>query len=162
MTAIAIPETIRAAITPYARATFPAECCGYPRGARDGATVDAAITCTNAQASGEHPIAPERTAESGYLIWPRAVRVRAQLRHRVTRLASCSPLAHEWPRRISPTSITSRRCRAGVSRPARRDRRRRPRHRIAEVAQFAWSTARPRVRRKSHAGDAGARAYAAP
>jgi proteasome lid subunit RPN8/RPN11 len=84
MTPIAIPSDVRAAIYAHARAAFPDECCGYlvgaaagapsaaPAGAADGAAdeaaVDAAIACRNAQADGEHPIAPERGADTGFVI----------------------------------------------------------------------------------------------
>lgn len=67
MTPIAIPEPLRKEIYAHALAVFPAECCGYLVG-RDATEVDAAIACSNAQASGEHPIAPERTDETGFVI----------------------------------------------------------------------------------------------
>lgn len=51
-----------------ARAAMPYECCGYLVGPRDEDRVDAIVPCVNAQASGEHPIAPERGAETGFVI----------------------------------------------------------------------------------------------
>lgn len=45
----------------HARAAYPDECCGY-------VTVDAVIRCTNAQASGDNPVAPERGADAGFVI----------------------------------------------------------------------------------------------
>lgn len=66
--AIAIPEPVLAAIYAHARATFPAECCGYLVGPRDGAAVDTAVACRNAQDDGEHPTAPERGADTGFVI----------------------------------------------------------------------------------------------
>ena len=67
MTPIAIPTDVLAAIYAHAVAAFPAECCGYLVGAVPG-TVDAAVACRNAQADGDHPIAPERGAETGFVI----------------------------------------------------------------------------------------------
>jgi proteasome lid subunit RPN8/RPN11 len=66
--ALAIPEPVLHAIYAHARATFPAECCGYLVGPRDDSAVDAAIACRNAQADGEHPTAPERGADTGFVI----------------------------------------------------------------------------------------------
>jgi proteasome lid subunit RPN8/RPN11 len=45
----------------HARECFPQECCGY-------LTSDAIVRCTNAQASGNHPITPERGPETGFVI----------------------------------------------------------------------------------------------
>ncbi|HET7506516.1 MAG TPA: Mov34/MPN/PAD-1 family protein [Kofleriaceae bacterium] len=67
MTAIAIPDGVLAAIYAHAVATFPDECCGYLVGAAPGA-VDEAVACRNAQADGLHPIAPERGADTGFVI----------------------------------------------------------------------------------------------
>jgi proteasome lid subunit RPN8/RPN11 len=49
-----------------AREAFPEECCGYLRGAAGVATE--LVQCRNAQADGDHPTHPERTAESGFVI----------------------------------------------------------------------------------------------
>ncbi|NVB78935.1 MAG: hypothetical protein HOV81_11105 [Kofleriaceae bacterium] len=65
--AIEIPGPVLQAIYAHARATFPDECCGYLVGPRDAA-VDAAIACRNAQDDGEHPTAPERGADTGFVI----------------------------------------------------------------------------------------------
>ena len=67
VTPIAIPGDVLAAIYAHAVAAFPAECCGYLVGSDPGA-VDAAVACRNAQADGEHPIAPERGADTGFVI----------------------------------------------------------------------------------------------
>ena len=66
--AIDIPHVIRAAIYAHAREAYPLECCGYLTGPRDGRRVNAAVVCDNAQDSGEHPTAPERGADSGFVI----------------------------------------------------------------------------------------------
>ncbi len=68
MTPIAIPPHVLAAVYAHARAAFPDECCGYLRGPAGGDAVDEAVACTNAQASGDNPIAPERGADSGFVI----------------------------------------------------------------------------------------------
>lgn len=67
MTPITIPADVRAQVYAHARATFPDECCGYLRGATPDA-VDAVVACRNAQADGEHPIAPARGADTGFVI----------------------------------------------------------------------------------------------
>jgi proteasome lid subunit RPN8/RPN11 len=67
VTPIAIPPVILEAIYAHARIAFPDECCGYLVGAAPDA-VDAAIACRNAQADGEHPITPERGADTGFVI----------------------------------------------------------------------------------------------
>jgi proteasome lid subunit RPN8/RPN11 len=67
MTPIEIPEPIRKELYAHAIAVFPAECCGYLVG-RDANAVEEAVACNNAQASGEHPITPERTEETGFVI----------------------------------------------------------------------------------------------
>lgn len=64
---IAIPAPLLAQIYAHARAAFPDECCGYLTGA-SATAVDAAVACTNAQATGAHPIAPERGADTGFVI----------------------------------------------------------------------------------------------
>jgi len=68
MTPIAIPDEVRAAIYAHALATFPAECCGYLTGPRGEDRVDTALACRNAQVDGGHPIAPDRGAETGFVI----------------------------------------------------------------------------------------------
>ena len=51
-----------------ARATFPAECCGWLAGTAGGTEVTAVRQCVNAQASGTHPTAAGRGAETAYVI----------------------------------------------------------------------------------------------
>ncbi len=52
----------------HALKVFPEECCGYLCGPRDGRGVDTAVACRNAQADGEHPVTPERGADTGFVI----------------------------------------------------------------------------------------------
>lgn len=59
---ISLSRAVLASIYEHARATYPQECCGYVAGA------DTLVRCTNAQASGDNPVAPERTAETGFVI----------------------------------------------------------------------------------------------
>ena len=67
MIPIAIPGDVLAVIYAHAIAAFPDECCGYLVGAA-GQAVDAAVPCRNAQVDGAHPIAPERGADTGFVI----------------------------------------------------------------------------------------------
>jgi proteasome lid subunit RPN8/RPN11 len=67
VTAIAIPDDVLAAVYAHAVSAFPDECCGYLVGRTAGA-VDAAVPCRNAQRDGHHPIAPQRGADTGFVI----------------------------------------------------------------------------------------------
>ena len=67
MTPIAIPDDVRAAIYAHALAAFPAECCGYLTGPGED-RVDRVFACKNAQLDGGHPIAPNRGADTGFVI----------------------------------------------------------------------------------------------
>ena len=68
MTALAIPEPLRAQLYAHALSAFPDEACGYLTGPRDGSAVDTLVRCRNAQPDGEHPLAPERGADTGFVI----------------------------------------------------------------------------------------------
>jgi proteasome lid subunit RPN8/RPN11 len=64
-----MPRSVLLAIYEHARAEFPAECCGYLVGPRDRPeAVDRVFPCTNAQASGVNPAAPDRGIETGFAI----------------------------------------------------------------------------------------------
>jgi len=65
--AIAIPPALLEAVYREARGAFPAECCGWLAGPRQG-PVSELRPCVNQQGSGEHPTAPQRGAESAYVI----------------------------------------------------------------------------------------------
>jgi [CysO sulfur-carrier protein]-S-L-cysteine hydrolase len=65
---IAIPRGVLALVYEHARAAFPDECCGYLVGPRDGSSVTAAVACRNAQRDGDHPTAPDRDADTGFVI----------------------------------------------------------------------------------------------
>jgi proteasome lid subunit RPN8/RPN11 len=67
VTPVAIPSDVLAAIYAHALAAFPDECCGYLVGASPHA-VDAQVACRNAQIDGGHPLAPERGADTGFVI----------------------------------------------------------------------------------------------
>lgn len=45
--AIAIPDDVLAELCAHARATYPAECCGYLVGPRGGQAVTGVVRCTN-------------------------------------------------------------------------------------------------------------------
>ena len=66
MMPIVIPAVLRARIYDHARRCFPAECCGYLRGAPDA--VDELVECRNAHADGDHPTTPDRGEESAFVI----------------------------------------------------------------------------------------------
>lgn len=68
MTPIAIPEPLRARIYEHALTAFPSECCGYLTGPAGDDHVTTMYACRNAQDDGGHPIAPERGAETGFVI----------------------------------------------------------------------------------------------
>jgi proteasome lid subunit RPN8/RPN11 len=59
--AVRIASDVLAAVYAEARAAFPHECCGWLYD-------DAIRPCPNAQAEGDHPTAPARTAETAYVI----------------------------------------------------------------------------------------------
>jgi proteasome lid subunit RPN8/RPN11 len=67
VTPIAIPAELLEAIYAHATAAFPDECCGYLIG-RSPEAVDGVVACHNAQADGEHPVAPARGADTGFVI----------------------------------------------------------------------------------------------
>ena len=62
-----IPAEIMQAVFRQAREAFPAECCGWLSGPADGTSVNGIRPVANDQASGNHPTAADRTAESAYV-----------------------------------------------------------------------------------------------
>lgn len=62
-----IPGYILEEVYREARKTFPAECCGWLAGPKGGSTVTTVRQCVNAQGSGAHPTAPDRSAETAYV-----------------------------------------------------------------------------------------------
>ena len=65
---LVIPTEIRYSVYRKARKAFPEECCGWLTGPAGGDEVTGVRPCDNAQASGEHPTAADRTAETAYVI----------------------------------------------------------------------------------------------
>jgi [CysO sulfur-carrier protein]-S-L-cysteine hydrolase len=65
---VAIPDDVLEAVYRHARAAFPAECCGWLVGAREGDAVHRARPCRNAHEEGGHPTAADRGAETAYVI----------------------------------------------------------------------------------------------
>ena len=63
-----IPRPLLEEVYREARNAFPAECCGWLSGPRDAPGVANVRTCENAQASGAHPTAADRTAETAYVL----------------------------------------------------------------------------------------------
>jgi proteasome lid subunit RPN8/RPN11 len=64
---VEIPRAVLEAVYREARRAFPAECCGWLAGPPGGA-VSEVRPCANQQGDGQHPTAPERGAESAYVI----------------------------------------------------------------------------------------------
>lgn len=65
-----IPPALLDAVYREARAAYPAECCGWLTGPAAGAAVDRIRPAVNAQESGGHPTAAERSAERAYVFAP--------------------------------------------------------------------------------------------
>jgi proteasome lid subunit RPN8/RPN11 len=65
---VEIAGDVLTAVFREARAAFPAECCGWLTGPRAGEAATAIRPCHNAQAAGDHPTTPGRTAETAYVI----------------------------------------------------------------------------------------------
>jgi proteasome lid subunit RPN8/RPN11 len=66
--ALTIPDEVLADVYAHARATFPAECCGWLAGPKGGASVTRARRCDNAYEPTAHPTAQDRSAETAYVI----------------------------------------------------------------------------------------------
>ncbi len=62
-----VPPEILQAIYAHAREAFPAECCGWLAGPREGDAVTTARPCRNAQSQGIHPTAAMRGEETAYV-----------------------------------------------------------------------------------------------
>jgi proteasome lid subunit RPN8/RPN11 len=140
---IAIPDDVVAAIYAHAIAAFPDECCGYLIGRAPGA-VDGAVACRNAQGDGEHPIAAERGADTGFVI------AGAELFRFARSFDGDRParvVYHSHPNGRAYFSAVDRRMAAGPAYPVqhivvgvvRSDGASSPE--VTEVAQFAWSEA---------------------
>lgn len=144
MTPIAIPDDVLAAVYAHAISAFPDECCGYLVGRAPDA-VEAAVPCRNAQRDGDHPIAPERGADAGFVI------AGEELFRFARSFDSDRPariVYHSHPNGRAYFSAVDRKVAAGpaypvqhvvvgVARPDTSDAA----ASIAEVAQFAWSDA---------------------
>ena len=63
-----VPHAILEEVYREARKAFPSECCGWLSGPRDGSAVTSVRSCANDQASGTHPTAADRTAETAYVL----------------------------------------------------------------------------------------------
>jgi len=138
VTAIRIPEDVRAAVYAHARTAFPDECCGYLCGPRDGDAVDAAVACRNAQTDGDHPIAPERGADSGFVIGG------AELLAFARRFDGPSPpriVYHSHPNGRAYFSAVDRAVAAGPAYPVQHLVVAVTARGVTEAAQFAWSDA---------------------
>ncbi len=63
-----IPADILADIYSHAREDFPNECCGWLIGPRESDSVTRVRRAVNAYQPASHPTAPDRTAETAYVI----------------------------------------------------------------------------------------------
>ena len=63
-----IPDNILAEIYLHAREEFPNECCGWLTGPRESDSVAHVRRAVNAYQPAAHPTAPDRTAETAYVI----------------------------------------------------------------------------------------------
>ena len=63
-----IPDDILAEIYTHAREEFPNECCGWLTGPRESDSVTRVRRAVNAYQPTSHPTAPDRTAETAYVI----------------------------------------------------------------------------------------------
>ena len=64
---VSIPRPVLEQVYAEARAAYPAECCGWLAGPRDG-PVQTVRACANQQASGNHPTVASRPAETASVI----------------------------------------------------------------------------------------------
>ena len=64
---VEIPRSLLEEVYQEARRSYPAEGCGWLSGVRDSGKASVIRRCVNAQDSGNHPTAAERTAETAYV-----------------------------------------------------------------------------------------------
>ena len=62
-----VPRRLLEQVYREARRAFPAECCGWLAGAAGSSAAEVIHPCANDQASGSHPTAADRTAETAYV-----------------------------------------------------------------------------------------------
>jgi proteasome lid subunit RPN8/RPN11 len=137
VTPIAIPADVLEAIYAHAVAAFPHECCGYLIG-RSPAAVDGAVACRNAQADGEHPVAPARGADTGFVI------AGAELFHFARSFDGDRParvVYHSHTNGRAYFSAVDRQVAAGPAYPVQHVVIGVAPGTVTEVAQFAWSAA---------------------
>ena len=140
MTPIRIPDGVRAAIYAHARGAFPDECCGYLCGPAGGDAVELAVACRNAQADGDHPVAPARGADTGFVI------AGAELLQFARRFDGAQPpriVYHSHTHGRAYFSDVDRAVAAGPAYPVQHlvvgVIAEPPGCRVVEAAQFAWS-----------------------
>jgi proteasome lid subunit RPN8/RPN11 len=134
---IAIPEELLAAIYAQAIAAFPDECCGYLVGATAEA-VSAVVPCRNAQVDGTHPIAPERGADTGFVIAGEEL-LRFARSFDTDRPARV--VYHSHPNGRAYFSTVDRQMAAGPAYPVQHIVIGVTAGSVHEAAQFAWSAA---------------------
>ena len=138
---LGIPRQVLENVYREARKSYPAECCGWLAGPRDGDGVSSIRPCVNAQASGAHPTAADRGAETAYVI------AGADLLELNRSLDSESPpgiIYHSHPNGRAYFSETDRQVAAdpwgeGPAYPVQQLVVGIDAHRVAAAALFAWS-----------------------
>lgn len=137
MQPIALSDAVQRTIFAHALAMFPAECCGYLRGASAGCATDV-VTCRNAQADGDSPLGSERTAETGFVI------AGAELLEFARSFDSPAParaVYHSHTNGRAYFSDVDRAMADGPSYPVQHVVIGVAHGEVTEVAQYAWSTA---------------------
>ena len=67
ITPVEIHRPLLESVYHEARASFPAECCGWLAGPRETSVAEDIHPCVNDQDSGHHPTVADRTAERAYV-----------------------------------------------------------------------------------------------
>ena len=139
---VIIPRPLLEQVYQEARRAFPAECCGWLAGPRNGGAAAAIRPCVNMQDSGgQHPTAADRTAETAYVLSvPDLLALDRELDTAVPPLV----IYHSHPNGRAYFSDTDRAVAAwgdGPAYPVQQLVVGIDRQRIVESALFAWSDA---------------------
>ena len=143
--ALNIPREVLADIYREARNAYPAECCGWLSGPREGSAVTAVRRCENAQASGTHPTEADRSAETAYVITGSDL---LALNHSLDSEMPAQVIYHSHPNGRAYLSPTDREVATspwgdGPAYPVQQLVVGIDNLRVVEAALFAWSDAEP-------------------
>lgn len=136
-----IPRHVLSEVYREARNAFPAECCGWLSGPKDGSEVTIARGCENAQASGTHPTQAGRGAETAYVITGNDL---LSLNQSLEGDMPAKVIFHSHPNGRAYFSPTDREVAAspwgdGPAYPVQQLVVGIDEHRVVEAALFAWS-----------------------